>query len=66
MFKNKLLLLLLLFIGVLVLDSCTTLKNVSTSIKTSFHKGLAFQQNDAYAQSSINDTNSIDFLENIF
>ena len=65
MFKNKLLLLLLLFIGVLVLDSCTTLKNVSTSIKTSFHKGLAFQQNDAYAQSSINDTNSIDFLENI-
>jgi lipoprotein Spr len=65
MIKNHILSILSLLILVLALDSCTTLKNVSTSIKTSFNKGLALQQNETYAQSSTSDTNSIDFIENI-
>jgi len=65
MIKNNILSILSLFILMLALDSCTTLKNVATSIKTSFNKGLASQQNETYAQSSINDTNSIDFIDNI-
>ena len=65
MIKNHILSILSLLILVLALDSCTTLKNVSTSIKTSFNKGLALQQNETSAQSSTSDTNSIDFIENI-
>ena len=49
----------------LMLGSCTTLKNVSSNIKTSFNKGLSAQQNLPYSQISTSDTNSIDFLENI-
>ena len=55
---------LYLLIGVITLGSCSTLKNVSSTIKSSFNKGLTAQQNDNM-QSSITDTNSIDFLENI-
>jgi lipoprotein Spr len=65
MIKNHILSILSFFLLLLALDSCTTLKNVSTGIKTSFNKGLALQQKETYAQSSISDTNSIDFLENI-
>jgi len=65
MIKNHNLSILSLLILMLALDSCTTLKNVSTGIKTSFNKGLALQQNETYAQSSTSDTNSIDFIENI-
>lgn len=55
---------LYLLIGVITLASCSTLKNVSSNIKSSFNKGLAAQE-DNYSQSSTTDTNSIDFLENI-
>ena len=55
---------LYLLIGVITLGSCSTLKNVSSTIKSSFNKGLTAQQNDNM-QSSITDTNSIDFFENI-
>jgi NlpC/P60 family len=65
MIKNHILSILSFFLLLLALDSCTTLKNVSNGIKTSFNKGLALQQKETYAQSSISDTNSIDFLENI-
>ncbi len=64
MIKKQQINFLYLIIGVLTLASCSTLKNVSSNIKSSFSKGLAAQQND-YSQSSITDTNSIDFLENI-
>jgi len=56
---------LYLFAMGLMLGSCTTLKNVSSNIKTSFNKGLSAQQNLPYSQISTSDTNSIDFLENI-
>ena len=55
---------LYLLIGVITLASCAALKNVSSNIKSSFNKGLAAQEGN-YTQSSITDTNSIDFLENI-
>ena len=65
MIKNQQKYPLYLFAMGLMLGSCTTLKNVSSNIKTSFNKGLSAQQNLPYSQISTSDTNSIDFLENI-
>ncbi len=65
MVKKQLLNYSYLFVLVIALASCATLKNVSSSIKTSVNKGLATQQNVPYSQVSTSDTNSIDFLENI-
>ena len=64
MIKKQEIKFLYLMIGAITLASCATLKNVSSNIKSSFNKGMAVQQNDNI-QSSITDTNSIDFLENI-
>ena len=50
---------------VISLASCSTFKNISSTVKTNFNKGLATQQNVPYSQPSNSDTNSIDFLENI-
>jgi lipoprotein Spr len=65
MVKKQLLNYSYLFVLVIGLASCATLKNVSSSIKTSVNKGLATQKNVPYSQLSTSDTNSIDFLENI-
>jgi lipoprotein Spr len=54
-----------LFVLVIGLASCASLKNVSSGIKSSINKGLAAQQNVPISQLSTSDTNSIDFLENI-
>jgi len=65
MLKNKDLYLLLLFVLAITLDSCTTLKNVSSTITTSFNKSYASQQNGGSSQNAMMDTSSIDFLDNI-
>jgi cell wall-associated NlpC family hydrolase len=65
MLKNKVLNILLLFVLVIALDSCTTLKNVSSTFKTNFKNGMVSKQKDSYDQSFMMDTSSIDFLDNI-
>ena len=65
MIKKQQIHLLYLFIWVIALTGCSTLKNISSNIKSSFNNVVASQQHIPSSQISSSDTNSIDFLENI-